>query len=168
MWAHPGKKLLFQGGEFAQEQEWRFDQSLDWHLVEDAGHAGVQALVRDLNGVYLAQPALWERDFDPQGFWWLEPNDADNNVFAFTRVGDDGRVLVCVMNLSPLPREGYRLGLPREGRWIEALNTDSSLYGGGDVGNMGGVATEPVPWHNQPQSAQLRIPPLGVLYLVPE
>ena len=168
MWAHPGKKLLFQGGEFGQEQEWRFDQSLDWHLLQDPGHAGVQALVRDLNGVYLAQPALWERDFDAEGFWWLEPNDADNNVFAFTRVGEDGRMLVCVMNLSPVPREGYRLGLPREGRWLEALNTDSSAYGGGDVGNFGGVETEPVPWHNQPQSAQMRIPPLGVLYLVPE
>jgi 1,4-alpha-glucan branching enzyme len=167
MWAHPGKQLLFQGGEIAQEQEWRYDQSLDWHLLDDAGHAGVQALVRDLNGVYAGQPALWTRDFDHEAFWWLEPNDADNNVFAFARVGRDDELLVCVMNLSPVPREGYRLGLPRAGRWVEAMNTDADAYGGGNVGNLGGVETQDIPWHNQSQSAELRIPPLGVLYLVP-
>ncbi|HEX8123003.1 MAG TPA: 1,4-alpha-glucan branching protein GlgB, partial [Solirubrobacteraceae bacterium] len=168
MWAHPGKKLLFQGCEFAQEQEWKFDQSLDWHLLEDPGHAGVQSLVRDLNAVMRSQRALWELDFDHEGFWWLEPNDADNNVFAFartTRGGDE--VVVCVMNLAPVAREGYRLGLPRAGHWRELLNTDAEVYGGTNVGNLGGVETEDIPWHNQPQSAAVTLPPLGVLYLIP-
>jgi 1,4-alpha-glucan branching enzyme len=168
MWAHPGKKLLFQGGEFAQEREWDFSRSLDWHLLEDPGHRGVQTLVRDLNRVYRDEPALWERDFDHEAFWWLEPNDADNNVFAFARTGKDDQIVVCVMNLAPVPREGYRLGLPRAGRWTERLNTDAEAYGGSNVGNFGGVTTEEVPWHNQPQSAELRLPPLGVVYLTPE
>ena len=107
------------------------------------------------------------RDFDHEAFWWLEPNDADNNVFAFARVGKDDEILVCVMNLSPVPREGYRLGLPRAGRWVEALNTDADAYGGGNVGNLGGVETQDVHWHNQPQSAEFTLPPLGALYLVP-
>jgi 1,4-alpha-glucan branching enzyme len=169
MWAHPGKKLLFQGGEFAQEEEWKYNQSLDWHLLEDPGHRGVQSLVRDLNAVYRQTPALWERDFEHEAFWWLEPNDADNNVFAFARIGGaDSAMVVCVMNLSPIPRHGYRLGLPCSGRWREVLNTDAEQYGGGNVGNYGGVATEDIPWHNQPQSAELTLPPLGVLYLVPD
>jgi 1,4-alpha-glucan branching enzyme len=168
MWAHPGKKLLFMGGEFAQEQEWQFHQSLDWHHLEDPGHRGVQSLVRDLNRVYRDTPALYERDFDAEGFWWLEPNDADNNVFAFARTGRDGEgMVVCVMNLAPVPREGYRLGLPVAGEWREVLNTDAEPYGGSNVGNGGGIRTEEVPWHNQPQSAELSLPPLGVLYLVP-
>jgi 1,4-alpha-glucan branching enzyme len=173
MWAHPGKKLLFQGCEFAQEREWRFDQSLDWHLLSDDGHRGVQSLVRDLNAVYRERRALWELDFDPAGFWWLEPNDADNNVFAFARAGRDGGaggdgLIVCAMNLSPIPRHGYRLGLPRAGAWREVLNTDAGVYGGGDVGNLGEVRAEEVPWHNQTQSAEVTLPPLGVVYLVPE
>jgi 1,4-alpha-glucan branching enzyme len=167
MWAHPGKQLLFQGCEFGQEQEWKYDQSLDWHLLENPGHRGVQSLIRDLNGVYSREPALWTRDFDHEAFWWLEPNDADNNVFAFARIGTGDEMLVCVMNLAPVPREGYRLGLPRAGRWVEALNTDAEVYGGGNVGNLGGVETQDVHWHNQPQSAEFTLPPLGVLYLVP-
>ena len=167
MWAHPGKKLLFQGCEFAQEEEWKYNQSLDWHLLEDGGHKGVQSLVRDLNHTYRDRVALWERDFDPEGFWWLEPNDADNNVFAFARTSNDGDIIVCVMNLAPVPREGYRLGLPHEGGWREILNTDAEVYGGSNVGNHGGVRTEPVPWHNQPQSAEVTLPPLAVVYLVP-
>jgi 1,4-alpha-glucan branching enzyme len=170
MYAHPGKKLLFMGQEFAQEAEWSHERSLDWHLLERADNAGVQALVRDVNRRYRATPALWEVDFDPRGFWWLEPNDADRNVVAFARGGEDPAqdVLVCVANLSPAPREGYRLGLPRSGRWVEALNTDSTFYGGSDVGNLGGVLAEPVPWHEQPCSAEVTLPPLGVLWLVPE
>jgi 1,4-alpha-glucan branching enzyme len=169
MWAHPGKKLLFMGGELAQDREWSHERSLDWHLLEDAGHSGVQTLVGDLNRVYRDQRALWERDFDASGFWWLEPNDADRNVVAFCRAGIDARtVLACVCNLSPLPREGYRIGLPRSGRWVEALNTDSRHYGGSDVGNLGGVVAEPAPWHGQPFSAEVTLPPLAVLWLVPE
>jgi 1,4-alpha-glucan branching enzyme len=169
MWAHPGKKLLFMGGELAQEREWSHERSLDWHLLEDAGHSGVQSLVRDLNRAYRDRPALWQRDFEPSGFQWLEPNDADRNVVAFCRTGlDDGDVVACVCNLSPVVRERYRLGLPRSGRWVEAINTDSRHYGGSDVGNLGGVTAEGVPWHEQPFSAELTLPPLGVIWLVPE
>jgi 1,4-alpha-glucan branching enzyme len=129
----------------------------------------VQAVVRDLNRVYRATPALWEVDFDHTGFWWLEPNDAENNVVAFARASADARdVLVCVLNLSPVPRSEYRVGLPRCGRWREAMNTDASGYGGSNVGNLGGVEAEAVPWHGQPCSAALTLPPLGVLWLVPE
>jgi 1,4-alpha-glucan branching enzyme len=169
MWAHPGKKLLFMGGELAQEAEWSHERSLDWHLLEDAGNAGVQAVVRDLNRVLRSEPALYERDFDPAGFWWLEANDAAANVIAFARASKDGsRVLVCAANLAPVPRPDYRLGLPRAGRWREAINTDSSFYGGTDTGNLGGIEAEPIGWHEQPFSAVVTLPPLGVIWLVPE
>ncbi len=169
MWAHPGKKLLFMGGELAQESEWSHERSLDWHLLERPEHAGIQALVRDLNRTYRDEPALWELDSDPTGFWWLEPNDADNNVVAFARASRDAeRVLVFVANLSPVPRERYRLGLPRAGRWREALNTDSGYYGGTDTGNLGGVEAEPVPWHGQPVSAEVTLPPLAAIWLTPD
>jgi 1,4-alpha-glucan branching enzyme len=169
MWAHPGKKLLFMGGELGQEAEWSEERSLDWHLLEQADHAGVQALVRDLNRVYRSRPALWEVDFEPSGFQWLEPNDASNNVLAFARVSADGSdVVVCVCNLSPVPRDGYRLGMPRAGRWVEALNTDSTYYGGSDLGNLGGIEAEEVGWHDQPYSAEVTLPPLSTLWLVPE
>ncbi len=169
MWAHPGKKLLFMGGEFAQETEWSHERSLDWHLLERPDHAGIQSLVRDLNRSYRDEPALWELDADPGGFWWIEPNDADSNVIAFARRSRDGeRVLVFAANLSPVPREGYRLGLPRSCRWKEALNTDSTFYGGSDVGNLGGVEPEPIPWHGQPVSALITLPPLAAVWLVPD
>jgi 1,4-alpha-glucan branching enzyme len=169
MWAHPGKKLLFMGSELAQEQEWSHERSLDWHLLERPDHAGIQALVRDLNRLYRDEPALWELDSDPAGFWWLEPNDADNNIIAFARASrGGGRVAVFAANLSPVPREHYRLGLPRSAPWREAINTDSSYYGGSDVGNLGGVRPEPIPWHNQPFSAEITLPPLGAIWLVPD
>jgi 1,4-alpha-glucan branching enzyme len=168
MWAHPGKKLLFMGGELAQEQEWSHDRSLDWHLLESREHSGVQQLVRDLNKAYRAEPALWEVDFEPAGFRWLEPNDAAANTLAFQRCSADGRrVLVCACNLSPVPRPNYRLGLPHAGEWRELLNTDSQFYGGSGVGNMGTVTAEPRPWHEQPYSAEVTLPPLGVVWLVP-
>jgi len=169
MWAHPGKQLLFMGGELAQPAEWSHERSLDWHLLERREHAGIQALVRDLNHLYQAEPALWELDADPAGFWWLEPNDADSNVLAFARASRDGeRVVVFVANLSPVPRFGYRLGLPRPQRWREVLNTDSSFYGGSDVGNLGGVQPEPIPWHGQPVSAAVTLPPLAAIWLAPD
>jgi 1,4-alpha-glucan branching enzyme len=169
MWAHPGKKLLFMGCEFAQPEEWSAERSLDWHLLQSPEYAGIQNLVRDLNRLYHAQPALWELDSEPAGFTWLEPNDADSNVLAFARLGKDTeRVVVFVANLSPVPRYAYRLGLPRPCRWREALNTDSSYYGGSDVGNLGGVAPEPIPWHGQPVSAELTLPPLAAVWLVPD
>jgi 1,4-alpha-glucan branching enzyme len=169
MWAHPGKKLLFMGGELAQPTEWNYRDSLPWHLLEYSEHAGVQALVRELNRVYRSEPALWDVDFDPAGFRWLEANDAAANVIAFARLSEDGaRQLVCVCNLSPVPREGYRVGLPSPGRWREVLNTDSAYYGGADIGNLGGVSCEPQPWHDQPYSATLTLPPLAVVWLVPD
>jgi 1,4-alpha-glucan branching enzyme len=170
MWSHPGKQLLFMGCEFAQPREWSHERSLDWHLLEDPGHSGIHALVRDLNRVYRATPALYEVDDDARGFWWLEPNDAENNVVAFCRAGEDpvADVVACVLNLSPVPREGYRVGLPRAGRWREVLNTDAQAYGGSGVGNLGGVEADGVGWGGQPFSAQITLPPLGAVWLVPE
>jgi 1,4-alpha-glucan branching enzyme len=169
MWAHPGKKLLFMGGELGQTDEWRAEGSLPWHLLESPEHVGIQSLVRDLNHIYRGQPALWALDSEPAGFRWLEPNDADGNVVAFIRQNRDGsEVLVFIANFSPVPRPDYRLGLPRSGRWVEALNTDSYHYGGTDTGNFGGVEAEAVPWHDQQFSAVVNLPPLGVLWLVPE
>jgi 1,4-alpha-glucan branching enzyme len=169
MWAHPGKKLLFMGGELAQEREWSHDRGLDWELLVKPAHAGVQALVRDLNGIYRDEPALYEVDFEPAGFRWLDANDADRNILAFLRLGADGtRALACVCSLSPVPRAAYRLGLPHGGAWRELLNTDSELYGGTNVGNLGGVEAVETPWHGQPWSAELELPPLGVLWLVPQ
>jgi 1,4-alpha-glucan branching enzyme len=167
MWAHPGKKLLFMGGELAQEQEWSHDRSLDWHLLEQPGHAGVQRLVRDLNAAYRAQPALWRNDFEPDGFRWLEANDAAANVVVFARLGAGGEQLICACNFAPVPRPDYRIGLPSDGRWQEALNTDSEHYGGSNVGNLGVIEAEEQPWHDQPYSARVTLPPLGVVWLVP-
>jgi 1,4-alpha-glucan branching enzyme len=167
MWAHPGKKLLFMGGELAQEQEWSHERSLDWHLLADPGHAGVQALVRDLNRIYRAEPALWERDFEPDGFRWLEANDGAANVLAYVRLAADGSPLVCAANFSPVVRERYRIGLPCAGAWRELLNTDAAIYGGSNVGNAGVVTAEDKHWNEQPWSAELTLPPLAVVWLVP-
>jgi 1,4-alpha-glucan branching enzyme len=168
MWAHPGKKLLFMGGELAPNEEWSEARSLDWWLLEHAEHAGVQSLVRELNRVYRGEPALWELDHMHEGFRWLELNDAGANVLAFARFSEGGeRSLVCVCNFAPIPREAYRIGMPQPGRWREALNTDSGYYGGTDWGNLGGVEAEGVPWHDQPFSAEVTLPPLGVVWLVP-
>jgi 1,4-alpha-glucan branching enzyme len=168
MWAHPGKKLLFMGGEFAQEAEWSHERSLDWHLLEDPAHAGIQSLVRDLNLVYRDRRALWDVDAESSGFWWLEANDADRNVVAFCRASEGAKdVLACVANLAPVPRERYRVGLPRAGGWREVLNTDAAQYGGSNTGNLGTLEAEPIPWGGQPFSAELVLPPLGVLWLVP-
>jgi 1,4-alpha-glucan branching enzyme len=169
MWAHPGKKLLFMGGELAEWEEWNHDGSLHWNLLEYAEHQGVQSLVRDLNTLYRAEPALWEVDDSADGFRWLEANDAANNVVAFARLDAKGeRAVVCVLNLSPVPRYEYRVGMPASGRWREALNTDSAYYGGSGVGNLGGVEADATPWHDQPFSAPLTLPPLAAVWLVPE
>ena len=168
MWAHPGRQLLFMGGEIGQNDEWKHDGSVDWHLLEYPEHRGVQDLVRALNHTYLAEPALWERDFDWNGFRWLDCDDADNSVLSFARLSADGsRILVCIANLTPVVRHGHRIGVPAGGRWREALNTDAAHFGGSGVGN-GGIDAEPVPWGDQPCSVALTLPPLGVLWLVPE
>jgi 1,4-alpha-glucan branching enzyme len=168
MWAHPGKNLVFMGGELAQWREWNAEASLDWHLLEDRDHQGVQSLVRDLNAVYRDTPALWEDDFEATGFRWLEPNDAAANVLAFMRIGtDEKHPLVCVCNFSPVPRYGYRLGLPGAGSWREVVNTDAGHYGGSDVGNLGEVKADATPWHDQPFSAEVTLPPLAAVWLIP-
>ena len=168
MWAHPGKKLLFMGGELATPWEWSETAELPWGLLEHHEHAGVRDLVRDLNRIYRDEPALWEVDFSHEGFLWLEPNDAMNNVLAWMRISRDGtRKLVCVANLSPVPRDRYRVGLPTGGSWIEALNTDSSYYGGGGIGNLGSVEAEEQGWHGQRYSAEVTLPPLAVVWLRP-
>ncbi|HUQ38970.1 MAG TPA: 1,4-alpha-glucan branching protein GlgB [Acidimicrobiales bacterium] len=168
MWAHPGKQLLFMGGELAQEQEWSHDRSIDWHLLDLPGHAGVQALIRELNLAYAAEPALWERDFTSDGFRWIDASDTDNNVLSFMRLtADASRSLVCVANLSPVPRHAYRIGLPCGGHWREVINTDAAGFGGAGVGNGGGFDAGGESWHGQPHSADLDLPPLGVLWLAP-
>ena len=165
MWAHPGKQLLFMGCEIGQEREWNHDQSLDWHLLDDSGHAGVQSLVRDLNCAYKAIPELWATDSSPEGFRWIDANDADNNVISFFRTAPSGKHLVCVANLSPVPRMGFRLGLPTDAVYEEVLNTDADTYGGTNQGNMGEVKAEKIPWHGLDNSAMITLPPLGVLWL---
>jgi 1,4-alpha-glucan branching enzyme len=169
MWAHPGKQLLFMGSEFGQEREWRHDDSLDWHLLEQPEHAGVQHLVRDLNHAYAAEPALWQRDDSPEGFRWIDAGNSDQNVLSFIRVDGSGRPgLVCVANLSPVVHENFRVGLPLPGRWREVLNTDAETYGGSGVGNLGSVLAGGTEWNGQPHSAAMTLPPLAVLWLTPE
>ncbi|WP_151717608.1 1,4-alpha-glucan branching protein GlgB [Gemmobacter serpentinus] len=165
MWGHPGKKLLFMGCEFAQAREWAYRQSLDWHLLDDPQHAGMQRLVRDLNTLYRAEPALHVNDTRPEGFAWLEANDAEGSSYAWLRKGgpEDAPVAV-VVNMTPVERR-MTLGLPLAGRWSEVLNTDAALYGGGNRGNLGGVAAEEGAWHGQPCSAQLTLPPLSAVFL---
>jgi 1,4-alpha-glucan branching enzyme len=172
MWAHPGKQLLFMGGELAQAREWDHDAQLDWDLLEDPGHRGVLDLVRDLNRAYAARPALWSRDVDPDGFTWLA-NDADLNVSAFARRGvpaggAPGPQLVCVANLSPTVHYEHLVGMPLAGRWREVLNTDASHYDGSGVGNLGAVVAEGPPADGQPVSARLTLPPLAVVWFEPE
>jgi 1,4-alpha-glucan branching enzyme len=168
MWAHPGKKLLFMGGELAQEREWDADSSLDWHLLERPGHRGVQQLVRDLNRLYRAEAALHELDSESDGFRWLELHDADANILAFARFGRTGHPVVCACNFSGAARPGYRIAFPQPGAWREVLNTDATEYGGSGVGNLGRVLADETPWHDQPFSGEVTLPPLGVVWLVPE
>ena len=166
MWAHPGKKLLFMGGELGQWREWSEGRELDWDLLEDPGHAGIQRFVRDLNHLYRREPAFWEVDFSHQGFEWIDFHDVRNTVVSFVRRGqrpEDELVFVC--NFTPVPRMGYRVGLPRAGVYRELLNSDSEIYGGSNLGNGGGVVTEPVPEHGREQSALFILPPLAVLVL---
>ena len=165
MWAHPGKKLLFMGSEFAQSGEWASQRSLDWSLLQFSEHAGVLRTVSDLNSVYRSTPALWQRDDDPGGFEWIDAGDAHGNIFTWLRWDKNGRPLACATNFSPTPHENYRLGLPISGRWIEVLNTDADVYGGSGVGNLGGVEAVEVPWQGRPASAQLVLPPLAAIYL---
>ncbi|MBV9957666.1 MAG: 1,4-alpha-glucan branching protein GlgB [Acidobacteria bacterium] len=165
MWARPGKKLLFMGGEFGQWREWNFDASLDWHLLDAADHLGLKRLVRDLNHCYREEPALWEADTEPSGFQWIAADGADDNLIAFVRKAPAAmRQLVCVCNFSPVTRYSYRLGLPAAGEYREVLNTDAKIYGGTNVRNDNGLRAEPVPSHGQEYSALVILPPLAVLW----
>ncbi len=169
MWTHPGKKLLFMGGEFGQEREWNHDQSLDWHLLDDPHHAGVQTVVRDLNRLYRDEPALHRLDCSPEGFEWIEGGDADSNVFVYQRNGGEGtRPVVVVCNMSPLLREGYRIGVPRSGTWREIMNTDAAVYGGSNAGNGGMLRAVDEGCHGRPASLMLTLPPLAMLALAPD
>jgi 1,4-alpha-glucan branching enzyme len=168
MWAHPGKKLLFMGSEFGQPKEWNHDKSLDWHLTDDPGHRGIMSLVRDLNRVYREHPALWELDAEPAGFRWLVVDDRDANVVAFARFSAQGRAVVAIANLSPVPRPSYRVPMPHAGHWREILNSDSDVYGGANLGNLGGVHADDTPWGGESASAEVLVPPLGVIWLTPD
>jgi 1,4-alpha-glucan branching enzyme len=168
MWSHPGKQLLFMGAELAQEREWSQDREIDWYLLADPLHRGVRDLLRELNAVEAAHPALWSGDTTPAGFAWLDANDRDSSVYAYLRLGsgDDAGVLACVANLTPVPRHGYRIGLPSPGRWVDALNTDDERWGGSGLVQPD-VRTDGTPWQGQPDSAVLTLPPLAVRWLVP-
>jgi 1,4-alpha-glucan branching enzyme len=164
MWAQPGKKLLFMGGEFGQRSEWDHDASLEWHLLEFDPHRGLQRWVRDLNTTYRAEPALHELDCDPAGFAWIDCNDNEQSTLAWMRRGHSTRDAIAVAcNFTPVPRPGFRLGVPFGGRWHELLNSDAPLYGGSGLGNLGGVDAAPVPWHGQAHSIVATLPPLAVV-----
>ncbi len=167
MWGYPGKKLLFMGSEIAQEREWNHDAGLDWFLLDDPRHAGIQALVRDLNGTYVREPALHRGDCVPEGFQWSVLDDSAQSVFAFVRLDPTGEAppVLCVSNFTPVPRYGYRLGVPQAGRWREIVNTDAGSYGGSGVGNAGAVEAEAVAHGNFPASVALTLPPLATVIL---
>lgn len=166
MWGYPGKKLLFMGQEFGQRREWNFDTGLDWWITDYPPHRGLQALVRDINRCHREKSALHARDCEPGGFQWIVVSDADNSVFAWLRWGEPGsRPVAVISNFTPVPRYGYRLGLPHAGRWRELLNTDAHEYGGSGVGNLGAVTAFTHPAHGFPASAEIILPPLATLYL---
>lgn len=165
MWGHPGKKLLFMGNEFAQSREWNHDSSLDWHLLGERGHQGIQNLIRDLNELYGLLPALYQKDCKPDGFEWMEGDAAEESLFVWVRRGDDtSRPVLVVSNFTPVERSARRVAVPDEGHWIERLNTDSQHYGGGDRGNLGGVDSEPIEASGQAHSINITLPPLTTIF----
>jgi 1,4-alpha-glucan branching enzyme len=165
MWGHPGKKLLFMGCEFAQSAEWNHDQSLDWHLLQHAPHAGMQALVRDLNRLYRSSPALFTQDFSGEGFEWIDHDDAQRSLLSFVRKGRDGQQMLVVCNFAPTVHHGLRLGVPATGTWHERLNTDSAHYGGSNVGTpLAAARSEAVASHGRAQSVVITVPPLATVF----
>jgi len=169
MFAHPGKKLLFMGCEFAQDREWNHDRSLDWHLLDDPTptnlHEGVRKLLRDLNTLYRATPALYQRDFTPDGFEWIDHGDAEHSVLSFVRRGTDaGTCIVIICNFTPMPQRGYRVGVPNAGVYRECLNTDSVHYGGSNVGTaLGATTAQAQQWHGKSHSIVIDLPPLATV-----
>ena len=170
MWTHPGKKLVFMGCEFAQEREWNHDIGLDWNLLGSPLHAGIHRVLRDLNWLYRSTPALYQRDCEGDGFSWIDANNSTESVVSYFRRGNDDpeAIAVVVGNFTPIPREGYRIGVPHPGRYRERVNTDAVDYGGSGVGNAGGVEAEPYPMHGHPYSLNLRLPPLAVMIFTRE
>src|SRR5690606_21877377 len=166
MWGHPGKKLLFMGGDIGQRAEWNHDAQVDWPALGDGRHEGLRNVVRDLNAVYRRHPALHASDSMPEGFTWLVGDDIENSVFVFLRCHGSDYVLVAC-NMTPVPREGYRVGVPVNGIWNEILNTDASAYGGSGMGNGGSVEAATEPSHGKPYSLILSLPPLATLMLTP-
>ena len=165
MWGHPGKKLLFMGCEFAQAAEWNHEHSLDWHLLQEPNHQGVQNLVRDLNRLYTASPALFTQDFGPEGFEWVDHQDSARSVLAFVRKGAAGELMLVLCNFAPVVHHGQRVGVPAAGRWRERLNTDASHYGGSNVGTpLGAAHSEAVPWQGRAQSIVVDLPPLATVF----
>src|SRR4051812_3450390 len=170
MWSHPGKKLLFMGGEFGQRREWTHEASLEWHVLQtDPRHEGVQRWVADLNRVMKEQPALHQKDFSTDGFRWVQRGDWEQSVVSFLRLGaDSAPPILVVCNFTPVPRYNYRLGVPRGGYWREILNSDAPMYGGSGLGNFGGVEATPMPYEDFAQSLSITVPPLAVLFFKPE
>jgi 1,4-alpha-glucan branching enzyme len=168
MWTHPGKKLLFMGGEFGQWREWNHDRQLDWWLTHEEDHAGVQRWLRDLNHAYRREPALHQLDVSPAGFEWIDANDSDNSVLTYLRRPAEGPPVLVAVNFTPVPREGYQVGVPVAGAWREILNSDAPAYGGGGIGNLGRVESRPTPWHGREHSVRLTLPPLSVVAFTPE
>ena len=168
MWTHPGKKLLFMGGEFGQKREWAHDSSLEWHVLQYPLHAGLRQWVRDLNQLYRQSPALYSQDFSNDGFQWIDCNDALSSTISYLRKGRNGEVVMVICNFTPVPRDNYIVGAPRGGRWRERLNSDAQAYGGSGIGNFGSIEASPLPAHGQFHSLSLRLPPLAVLVLTPE
>ncbi|HKD55574.1 MAG TPA: alpha amylase C-terminal domain-containing protein, partial [Steroidobacteraceae bacterium] len=168
MWTHPGKKLLFMGGEFGQRREWHHEESLEWFVLQYPLHAGVQRWVRDLNTFYRTTPALYQLDFTESGFEWVDCDDSDASVITFLRMDLSGSPLLVACNFTPVARAEYRIGVPRGGRWRELLNSDAVDYGGSGQGNLGAVQTSSVSAHGRPHSLNLRLPPLSVVVLTPD
>jgi 1,4-alpha-glucan branching enzyme len=158
MWAHPGKKLLFMGGEFGQWREWTETESLDWHLLDDPLHRGIQKLIRDLNRVYLGEESLWQADGEAAGFEWLDVDNAAENILAFVRRSQAGPGIICVANFSAVPKTSYRLGLPAEGHYQVLINTD-------DTNKIASLESEPVPAHGREHSTLIDLPPLTTVWL---
>jgi 1,4-alpha-glucan branching enzyme len=165
MWAHPGKKLLFMGGEFGQRREWTHEGELEWWVLQYPEHAGLQRWVADLNQVYRREPALHEIDFDWHGFEWIDASDHESSTLAFLRRSRGGDTVLVVCNFTPVPRLGYRVGVPTAGYWRELANSDALAYGGSGMGNLGGIGSQPVPAHGRPQSLTLTLPPLATVIL---
>ena len=164
MYAHPGKKLLFQGDEFGQTAEWDYDKSLDWHFLDYEEHKGIHQVVKDLNRLYISEPALYQIDHDPEGFEWIMHDDAENSVFAFVRLGQSGECILVLINATPVVRHDYRIGVPQSGFYEEIFNSDAKVYGGVNSGNAGGIPSESVESHGKSDSIVIQLPPLAAVY----